>query len=82
LLLKAGTSHVSATIPIQQIVKAGDGDNFEFRLATDRSAHFELAIELIAVGGARVRAGDVSVDLFVPRSDADAGLHRTGCASG
>jgi hypothetical protein len=79
LRLEAGKSNVVQTIPIQQLIKAGDGDNFEFRLATDRSARFDLAIALSPVGGAPLPASEVSVEVFVPRTQAAFALRNEGC---
>jgi hypothetical protein len=70
----------TVTLPISQMIEAGKGDNVEFRLATERSARFDVEVAFSPVGGPPLKARQkISVEVFVPRSDATIALRKPGC---
>jgi TIR domain len=65
---KAGKAPQRWVTPIAQQVKAGDADQFLLPLISDRSARSKLNVSFGMTGGRVLSAGDVLLDLFVPRS--------------
>lgn len=68
VFLEAGKSNYSMSLPISQEIKPGEVDHFLVRVATDKSAQFNLAFSFRAVGGIELPANEVFLDIFVPRS--------------
>lgn len=57
-------------MPISQSLQPGKADHFVVRIASDKSARFDLALSLKDASGRILPLQDVHLDLFVPRSQA------------
>jgi hypothetical protein len=68
LLLKAGLSSYTKRLPISQEIKQGESDHFLIRVASDKSAQFNLAFSFRVTGGMEIHSNEVILDMFVPRS--------------
>ena len=68
VFLEAGKENYTLDVPISQGLKAGDFDNFLIKIATNKSAEFELSVLIKTIGGREIRAGDMKLSFFVPRS--------------
>lgn len=77
LFLKSGKSGYTLRREIAQQIKPGETDHFLLRIATDRSANFQLRVSLHDVKGDIRWTGDVDLQAFVPRSGAEIALEHT-----
>lgn len=71
LKLKAGESNNTNYLPISQEIKPGESDHFLIRVASDKSARFDLTFSFLTTGGKEIPGREVVLDLFVPRSKSD-----------
>jgi hypothetical protein len=69
--LRAGRAGYTEVLPVDQQVAPGETDHFVVTLSADRSAHFDLEFTLRGKGAAVKVSGEVSLDVLVPRSDAN-----------
>lgn len=70
LLLEAGKQGYSKPVPISQSLRPGEADHFVVRIASDKSARFDLDLSLKDASGRVLPLQTVHLDLFVPRSQA------------
>lgn len=70
LFLEAGKAGYSKPVSISQSIQPGDADHFVLRIASDKSAKFDLDLSLKDAGGKVLPLQTVHLDLFVPRSQA------------
>jgi hypothetical protein len=70
VFLEAGKAGRSKAVSVSQSIKPGEADHFVFRIASDKSARFDLGLSLRDAGGALLPLQDVHLELFVPRSQA------------
>jgi hypothetical protein len=68
--LTAGKAPETHRIPISHNLKAGEADHFLVRVASDKSAHYELTLRIRRIDGEFLPEQKVILDLFVPRSAA------------
>ena len=66
--LTAGKSPDTILVPISHVVKSGEADQFLLRLASDKSAHYELKLGVRLIDGRQLPGQNVVLDVFVPRS--------------
>jgi hypothetical protein len=65
--LAAGESPDSVPLPVSQNPKPGKADQFLLRIASDKSAHYEMKLRFTLIDGRTLPDQDVVVDVFVPR---------------
>jgi hypothetical protein len=70
LALTAGKAPAALRIPIAQNLKPGEADQFLLRVASDKSAHYELKLSLRCMDGQQLPAQKLLLDVFVPRTAA------------
>jgi len=70
LLLEAGKQGYSKPVPISQSLRPGEADHFVVRIASNKSARFDLDLSLKDASGRVLPLQTVHLDLFVPRSQA------------
>ncbi|MAF66866.1 MAG: hypothetical protein CMJ84_14575 [Planctomycetes bacterium] len=68
VFLEAGKSGYTELVPISQTVEANSVDHFLLRVATDKSARFDLDFSFRVAGGEELAGESVSMDIFVPRT--------------
>jgi hypothetical protein len=68
LFLEAGKSKYVKYLPISQVIKPGETDNFLVKIATNKSAQFDLTISLKDTSDSNILVRKVLLDVFVPRS--------------
>lgn len=68
VFLKAGKAGYVKNVPISQEINPGEADHFLVRIATDKSARFNLALEFRDAGNSRIAEKPVELEVFVPRS--------------
>jgi hypothetical protein len=73
VFLAAGKSNYTQRESISQQIKPGEGDNFSIKLASDRSASFDLDMDILAVNGSVAWTGSFNIALLIPKS----GAHRS-----
>lgn len=71
IFLEAGASDTTISRSIEIGVPPGEFAHFLLRVGTDRSAAFDLEVDLIAAGGKRIPAGDVRLEILTPVYDPD-----------
>ncbi len=69
IYLEAGKSGYVKTREIALEVPPGKAEYFLIRIATDKSAQFDLAVALKAVGGQPIPVDDVTLDVLTPVYD-------------
>jgi hypothetical protein len=70
VFLTAGKTGYTESCAISQVIKPGEADHFLLRIASDRSARFELTMNIRDVKKRSLWHGDVDMKLFVPRYSA------------
>jgi hypothetical protein len=68
LLLEAGAAPALHVVPLHQELASGAADHFVLRLGTNKSAQFDLNVSFKTIGAGNLSGGDVSLEIFVPRS--------------
>ena len=68
LFLEAGKQGYPKPVPISQSLQPGEADHFVVRIASDKSARFDLDLSLKDASGRILPLQAVHLDLFVPRS--------------
>jgi hypothetical protein len=71
IFLEAGRSGYTTRVPTSQVVEAASVDNFLMRIATDKTARFDLNVSLRINGGEELAGGAVTMEIFVPRTQVD-----------
>jgi hypothetical protein len=66
VVLLAGRAGYTKRIPISQYVKSGDADHLAVQLLTDRSAKFDMTLEVTTAGGTVVHSRNLLLETFVP----------------
>ena len=67
LKLTAGKAPDAVRVPVSQSLKPGEADHFLLRIASDKSAHYEMKLRFTAIDGRALPGRDVVLDVFVPR---------------
>ncbi len=67
LKLIAGTAPISVSVPVSQKVTSGEGDQFLLRIASDKSAQYEMNLLFKLIDGRTLPVQKVVLDVFVPR---------------
>jgi hypothetical protein len=57
-------------VPIAHSLKPGAADHFLFRVASDKSAHYEAKVSIHSIDGQLVLEQKLVLDIFIPRSAA------------
>ena len=65
--LAAGQAGYEVESPATHVVAAGESDHFRLQFRTDKSADFEIEIEVIAAGGEVIGSDEMSFSMVVPR---------------
>lgn len=76
VFVKAGRAGYTERRPIAQEIKPGEVDHFLLRIATDRSASFDLVVDVNDSSGTLLWRGDLDLTAFVPRTGAALALRR------
>jgi hypothetical protein len=76
IFLKAGRAGYTERRPIAQEIKPGEVDHFLLRIATDRSASFDLVVDVNDASGTSLWRGGIDMMAFVPRTGAALALEK------
>jgi hypothetical protein len=68
LALKAGQAPETIWVPVSHSVKPGEADQFLLRIASDKSAHYEIRLAIRMIDGVELEPKLISLDMFVPRT--------------
>ncbi len=68
VFLPAGKEGFQTIVPLSQVIPAGGVDHFEIRIATDKSAQFELQIQFKDVSGNIIADRQVALTTFIAPS--------------
>jgi len=67
LYLEAGKEDYVLNIPLAQSIKPGEIDHFLVRVATNKSAVFDINMKMIDTGGNVISNENVNLDIIIPR---------------
>jgi hypothetical protein len=68
LFLKAGEQGYTKLLPISHSLKPGEAEQLVVRVATDKSARFDLSFSLRGAGGVSIPTDRLQLNIFRPRS--------------
>lgn len=71
LALTAGKAPDTVLVPVSHNLKPGESDQFELRVASDKSAHYEFRFAVRLIDGREFAGQNVVLDTFLPRSQTE-----------
>ncbi len=82
--LPAGEAGYTRRVPLthKHTIKPGEVDHFVIRIATNKSAQFELKFSFRDVGGMEIPTDNVLLDIFVPRTEIKLIAKKPGAQAG